>query len=106
MPSSSMYISYYCFCPGAPLTTALLLVPVAPVPAAVAFPLPMNFFTAPPILPITTRANHGVPHTLSINRAGNTAFVIAYAVATSTKILLPPSENFHTGAEVGISGSL
>ena len=36
-------------------------------------------------------ANQGVAHTLNTSLNGNSAFVIAYAVASSTTILTPPS---------------
>jgi hypothetical protein len=77
---------------------ALTPPPTAPVPAAIlpllAFP-PKNRPTPPPTLPTTTLANHGVAQTLSRILAGKNTFVIAYAVATSTKILLDDGLTCH-----------
>lgn len=63
--------------------------PTAALPFAA--PLP-NIFLTPPN---TFLANHGVAQTLKMTLPGRRTFVIAYAVATSTNILLPLSPTLH-----------
>lgn len=52
-------------------------------------------FVLPNALAINTRAIHGVAQTLNIILTGKRTLVIAYAVATSIKILLPVSPACH-----------
>lgn len=52
-------------------------------------------FVLPNALEMNTRAVHGVAQTLNIILTGKSTLVIAYAVATSIKILLPVSPACH-----------
>lgn len=69
---------------------------LAPFPAAADFVLPKT-------LPKNTRAVHGVAQTLNIILTGKRIFVMAYAVATSIKILLPISPACHFRSTLSIS---
>jgi hypothetical protein len=93
---------------GTSLPTPFAAFPIAPVPAAALFsrppaattvpvPLPalLRPITLPQTLPTITLANQGVAHTLSMSRNGNSAFVTAYAAATSTTIRIPGLSRFH-----------
>lgn len=91
------------FIAGVPFSS---FVPVVPIFVAVlVVPLPKSLVSPPPTLPIITLANHGVAQTLSTTLTGKNTFVIAYAVATSTKIRLDAALTCHLSSTSLLSSS-